>query len=159
MKTKKYRNKAERIENAGGMKRGGNIELLRPISDCNMADLGLTLDYDPLNASELGKLTGMTVGDLCDKLGVKELYFKAATESEGMRDMSDVEVVMIEQNIVGTCFAYRRVGEKTRAMQSVCGFVEPKQETGEDEEEAARQTKYDVELRNQQQPFIDEEAE
>jgi len=134
-KKKVYRNKKERLENAAGMKRGGCIELMRPISDCNPADLGLSEDYNPINAVELGQLTGMTVGELCEKLGIKELYFKMATESEGMRDMDDVEAVMTEKNIIGTCFAYRRVGEKTRGMQTVCGFVEPKQVPGEDGEQ------------------------
>lgn len=136
-KGKKYRDRSERLVNAAQMKRGGCIELLRPISDCNPADLGLTEDYNPLNAAELGQMTGMTIGDLCDRLNIKELYFKTAGSEEGMRDMSDVEAVMTERGIVGTCFAYRRIGEKTRAMQQVCGFVEPKQVVGEDGEEAA----------------------
>lgn len=134
-KDKTYRNRNERLMNAAGMKRGGCIELFRPISNCSPADLGLAGEFAPLNASEFGKLTGMTVAELCDKLGVKELYFKQAGTSEAMRDMDDVEAVMTEQNIVGTCFAYRRVGEKTRAMRSVCAFVSPKQVIGQAGEE------------------------
>lgn len=135
-KVKKYRSKQERIENSAVMKRGGCVELMRPISNCNPADLGLVEDHNPLNAAELGTLTEMTIGELCHRLGIKELYFRAASAEQGMRDMDDVEAVMTELNIVGTCFAYRRVGEKTRAMQQVCGFVNPKQAPGEDGEEA-----------------------
>jgi len=142
-KAKKYRNKAERIANA--KKRGGNIELFRPISDCNPADLGLSGSYSPLNATELGRMTSMTITELLDCLGITELYFKAVGAGEAMRDMNDVEMVMLEKNMVGTYFAYRRVGEKTRAMQQVIGFIEPKQVIGETGEEAAHVAKPDAE--------------
>lgn len=138
-KKKQYRNKQERLENSASLMRGGCIELFRPISDCNPADLGLAEEYNPLNAIELGKMTDMTIGELCEKLNIKELYFKAAGAGEGMRDMSDVEAVMTERNLVGTCFAYRRAGEKTRGMQTVCGFVEPKQVIGDHGEESEQE--------------------
>lgn len=131
-KEKSYRSKSERIKNAAGMKRGGCIELFRPITNCNAADLGRAEVYDGYG---IDGMKDFTVGELCDSLGVSELYFKTADVGEAMRDMDDVEAVMTEKNIVGTCLAYRRVGEKTRAMQQVVGFVKPKQVIGEDGEE------------------------
>lgn len=133
-KAKQYRNKQERMEHCASLKRGQNIELLRPVSDCNPADLGIAEEYEKVRPDQIEHLT---VGDLCERLGIKELYYRAADANEAMRDMQDVEAVMNEKNLVGTCFAYRRVGEKTRAMQTVAGFVEPKQVIGESGEEAA----------------------
>ena len=134
MKKKTYRNKLERMEHAASLKRGGCIELFRAVSDCSHADLGFSGDHGKACAAVHNE---MSVADLCEALGVKELYFKAAGTEEAMRDISDVEAVMTEKNLVGHCIAYRRVGERTRGMQQVVGFVTPKQEIGETGEEKA----------------------
>lgn len=89
----------ERLNHAAQRERGKCIELLRPITQCTPADLGMA-DVDmPVKPHELDKIT---VEELCDRLNIKvsDLMFKLVDHTEGMCDLNDVKRVMIEGDII-----------------------------------------------------------
>ena len=120
-KPRKVRTRADRLEYAASLKRGKCLELLRPITQCTPAELGMA-DIDiPVGINEL---VDLTVAELCDKLDIQpsDLMFTLVRHTEGMRDISDVQNVMVEGDIINGVIPIRRDAMVERVITKTYGF-------------------------------------
>ena len=113
--------RVERMEHAASLKKGKCFELFRPITQCTPADLGLTEINFPV---QLNEIMSLTVGDLCDRLGIApgELMFKLVSHTEGIRNMSQVRDVMIEGDILNGVIPARCSPMVERVVTKSIGF-------------------------------------
>ena len=128
---KKYRTKEERVENAAGLKKGRNVVLLKTVMSVSPADVGNAHHYSPLSAEEI---RAMTVGELMDGLNITEMFYKVAGESECIRDQSDIDAVLEQNNIVGQILPVRAMDVVERFPQQVFSIVRPNSKVGSPEE-------------------------
>ena len=100
--------RASRQTRTALLKKGKCIELLRPITQCTPAELGLA-DVDM--PCELHEINALTVGDLCERLNIEvsDLMFKLVSHTEGIRNLPEVKDVMLEGDIFNGVFPVRFV--------------------------------------------------
>jgi len=107
---------------AASLKKGKCIELLRPITQCTPAELGLA-DIDM--PCELHEIECMTVSNLCEALNIEvsDLMFKLVSYTEGIRDLAEVKDVMLEDNILNGVIPVRCSPMISREVTKQIGFV------------------------------------
>ena len=115
------RTRQDRLEYAASLKRGKCIELLRPLTQCTPAELGMANLDEPVQVNEIEDLT---IGEICQRLNITPnmLMFTIVNHTEGMRDITDVKTVMVEGDIINGVIPIRRDAMVERVVTKEYGF-------------------------------------